>query len=39
VREGGLRGLRASLITFPDLAMILPATIHGVISYLAGRKY
>ncbi len=39
VREGGFRGLRASLLTFPDLALILPATIHGVISFMVGRKY
>jgi len=39
VRRGGLRGLRASLLTLPDLALVLPALAAGCIRFLGGRRY
>ncbi|MCK5115956.1 MAG: glycosyltransferase [Candidatus Aegiribacteria sp.] len=39
VREAGMRGLIASLITLPDLMLIVPAVVSGVIMHLTGRKY
>ncbi len=39
VREGGMRGFIASLMTIPDLFLILPAVLSGVIMYMTGRKY
>jgi glycosyltransferase involved in cell wall biosynthesis len=39
IREGGWRGFRAAWITFPDLALIVPAAVSGILSYITGRKY
>ncbi len=39
VREAGLRGVIASLMTLPDLVLIVPAVLSGVIMHMAGRKY
>lgn len=39
VREAGLRGFIASLMTLPDLTLIVPAVVSGFIMHLAGRKY
>lgn len=39
VRRGGFRGVLASLITFPDLAMVVPAFLAGVLKRIRGRKY
>lgn len=39
VATGGWRGFRAVWITFPDLALILPASAAGWLSYLTGRKF
>ncbi len=39
VSKGGMRGFLASLMTLPDLMLILPAVLSGVVMYLAGRKY
>lgn len=39
VKLGGWRGFRAALISFPDLALILPAALAASARYLAGRKY
>lgn len=39
VREAGLRGFIASLMTLPDLFLIVPAVMSGVMKYLAGKKY
>jgi len=39
VREGGTRGFFAALITLPDLMLILPAVLSGLIMHLAGRKF
>lgn len=39
VREAGMRGFIASLMTLPDLMLIVPAALSGVVMYLAGRKY
>ncbi|MEN8209137.1 MAG: glycosyltransferase, partial [Candidatus Fermentibacteria bacterium] len=39
VREGRFRGLIASIMTLPDLMLIIPAVLRGVFMYLTGRKY
>ena len=39
VRRGGLRGMLASLITFPDLALVVPAFFAAVFRRILGRKY
>ena len=39
VREAGMRGFIASLMTLPDLILIVPAALSGIIIHLAGRKY
>ncbi|OPL19706.1 MAG: hypothetical protein AVO35_01665 [Candidatus Aegiribacteria sp. MLS_C] len=39
VENGGWRGFRAAWITFPDLALVIPALLFGLVSSLAGRKY
>ncbi|RKZ09377.1 hypothetical protein DRQ25_06650 [Candidatus Fermentibacteria bacterium] len=39
VREAGKRGLIASFMTLPDLLLIVPAVLSGVIMHLTGRKY
>lgn len=39
IREAGLRGIIASLMTLPDLLLIVPAVVSGIIMHLAGRKY
>lgn len=39
VRTGGWRGFRAIWITFPDLALILPASLHALITRVTGKKY
>ncbi len=39
VREAGMRGFIASLLTLPDLILIVPAALSGVMKYLAGKKY
>lgn len=39
VATGGWRGFRALWITFPDLALILPASAAGWLSYITGRKF
>lgn len=39
VENGGWRGFRAVWITFPDLALVMPAFLFGLISHLTGRKY
>lgn len=39
VRDGGFRGMLASLYLFPDLLLVLPASAAAFIQYLSGRKY
>jgi hypothetical protein len=39
VRTGGWRGFRAIWITFPDLALILPAACSGLVTRISGKKY
>jgi len=39
VRKAGLIGFIASLMTLPDLMLILPAALSGVMKHLTGRKY
>lgn len=39
VREAGMRGFIASLMTFPDLILIIPAMLSGVLMHITGRKY
>ncbi|MCK5035859.1 MAG: glycosyltransferase family 2 protein [Candidatus Sabulitectum sp.] len=39
VKEGGKRGFIASLMTLPDLTLIVPAVLSGFMVYIAGRKY
>ena len=39
VKNGGKRGFIASLMTLPDLLLILPAVLSGLIKHLSGRKY
>ncbi len=39
IRTGGWRGFRAIWITLPDLALVLPAALSGLISRIRGRKY
>ncbi len=39
VMAGRVRGLRAALLIFPDLLLILPASLAAVFSAMAGRKY
>ncbi|MBN2609212.1 MAG: glycosyltransferase [Candidatus Fermentibacteraceae bacterium] len=39
VANGGWRGFSAVWITFPDLALVIPALLFGLVSHLAGRKY
>ncbi len=39
VRAAGIRGLVASFMTLPDLLLIVPAVLSGVIMHLTGRKY
>lgn len=39
VRKAGMRGFIASLMTLPDLILIVPAALSGILKYLGGRKY
>lgn len=39
VKNGGKRGLIASLMTLPDLLLIIPAVLTGFAKHLSGRKY
>jgi glycosyltransferase involved in cell wall biosynthesis len=39
VRKAGTRGLIASFMTLPDLMLIVPAVLSGIIMHLTGRKY
>ncbi len=39
IREAGMKGFKASLITLPDLLLIVPALLSGLIMHLSGRKY
>ena len=39
VRKAGMRGFIASLMTLPDLILIVPAVLSGIIMHLTGRKY
>lgn len=39
VREAGMKGFKASLISLPDLLLIVPALLCGIMMHLTGRKY
>lgn len=39
IREGGVRGLAACLVSIPDLALMLPAAAAAVVGSLTGRRY